>query len=661
MHAVRYPIRSCAAFLVCLFLLCACGEQEAPSTSKAESSAPDFVGSLACRECHETQYESWQGSHHDLAMQLANSSTVLGDFDDSEFEYFGEKRTRNADGEDEDFVVSYTYGVDPLQQYLVELENGHIQPLPFAWDSRPVEDGGQRWYHLYPDEYIGSDDALFWTRREQNWNYMCAECHSTNVELNYTLAEDRYATTWSEINVGCEACHGPASLHVAAVRNNASPEESKLQIDFNDRDGVVWQINPATGIAERDPFAMRTPAEPEACGRCHARRGLITETYEYGKPLAHTHRPALLTEPLYFSDGQIRDEVYVYGSFLQSRMYQAGVTCSDCHDPHSARLRTGASLDAACAQCHLPERFAVTAHHGHEVSEVACADCHMPSRVYMGVDGRRDHSLRVPRPDLSVGTDLPNACTSCHEDQTNEWAADAARDWWGEPGSSEPNPAGIVRATTLAELAAPLSGAAITAVERALGDPDPLVRLGALQAAANLPPERALQALPGLLEDDVRGVRIEVVSALAPLHDHIPAAYSDAFEAAADEYRAAQAATASRPVSHQALAEFESRLGNEGLALEHSDQALAMAPDNALVRHSRGLLLVRLDRHDEALDELRRAAELAPMNPRFVYVYAVALNSLGDKEGAMRVIEEASINHPEDADIAAFRDMLRPD
>ena len=405
---------------------------------------------------------------------------------------------------------------------------------------------------------------------------------------------------------------------------------------------------------------MRLPAEPEACGRCHARRGLIAEDYEYGHPLGHTHRPSLLTEPLYFSDGQIRDEVYVYGSFLQSKMYQAGVTCSDCHDPHSARLRTGENLDSVCAQCHLPEKFAVTSHHQHEVGEVPCADCHMPSRVYMGVDARRDHSMRVPRPDLSVGTDLPNACTVCHDDQANEWAATAAREWWGEPGPNEFNSAGIVRATALTQLAPPLSSDGQAAVEKGLRDPDPLVRVGALQAALNLPPEMVLQWVTPLLEDEVRGVRIEAASVLSRLRRYIPESSASAFEAAAREFREAQLAIASRPLSHLALAEFEGQLGNLELALEHSDQALKMDPENALVRHARGLLLVRLGRHDEALAELQKAAELAPANPRFAYVYAVGLDSLDRRDDAIRVLQEASRLHPDDADIAAVLERRRP-
>ncbi|MDH3265734.1 MAG: cytochrome c family protein, partial [Gammaproteobacteria bacterium] len=317
-------------------LLLGCSEAPVPVAVVPITEAR-FVASQACETCHATQYADWQSSHHDLAMQTADATTVLGDFGGATFDYYGTAtqfqrvdgtfivQTENAGGDREDFRVTHTFGVFPLQQYLVEYPQGRLQALPFAWDTRDADVGGQRWFHLYPDEYIGPGDELHWTGRALNWNYMCAECHSTNVELNYDQAADSFATTWSEIDVGCEACHGPASEHVRKAASGLLGSDFDLPVSLDDSEGAVWQMNLATGIAERSRLAMRPPQQAESCGRCHARRGVITADYEYGKPLAHTHRPALLEEPLYYADGQIRDEVYVYGSFLQSRMYAAGV------------------------------------------------------------------------------------------------------------------------------------------------------------------------------------------------------------------------------------------------------------------------------------------------------------------------------------------------
>ena len=155
-------------------------------------------------------------------------------------------------------------------------------------------------------------------------------------------------------------------------------------------------------------------------------------------PFLDAYLPALLEPGLYHSDGQIDGEVYEYGSFLQSRMHAASVTCSDCHDPHSLKLR--AEGNALCAQCHLPERFDLSAHHNHEPGSAGaqCVNCHMPTKTYMVVDARRDHSIRVPRPDLSISLGTPNACTPCHADRPAQWAAEAVAGWY--PGGRQTTP-----------------------------------------------------------------------------------------------------------------------------------------------------------------------------------------------------------------------------
>ena len=702
-----------------LCLLLACSESTPPSAVPG----PAFVGSDACRDCHATQYADWQDSHHDLAMQVADTTTVLGDFDDATFEYFGTStqfrsendafvvRTANADGQTQDFVVAYTFGVTPLQQYLVAMLGGRLQALPFAWDARDTAEGGQRWFHLYADEYIGPGDALHWTGREQNWNVMCAECHSTNLAVNFDVASSSFATTWSEINVGCEACHGPGSTHVSQARSGAMKGAGGLALSLDDHGRAVWQMNLQTGIAQRSELLMRFPQQPEACGRCHARRGIIAADYEYGEPLAQTHRISLLDTPLYYADGQIRDEVYVYGSFVQSRMYRAGVTCSDCHNPHSLELVTGEISSDVCGQCHLPARFATSDHHRHVSGVVACVDCHMPATIYMRVDARRDHSFRIPRPHLSLSTDSPNACNGCHVDQSAAWAAAKAGEWWGDAASLDThfatalhdarsgfaNPdlvaviadadvAGIARATALTLLARPLAQDDVSAIVLAMSASDSLVRMGAVQAARSMAPESQLRFAAPLLSDPVLSVRIEAVSLLAPLKDSLPGPLLPAYLAAADEFRLAQVAIASRPEAHSALGDFEASSGNFEQAFAHYAQSLQMEPHlpatrinyadamrhygdesraeallregvaidaaNAMLRHSLGLLLVRTERSVEGLRELREAARLDADNSRYIYVVGVALNSLGQQEAAIEVLDAAAIRFAGDFDIA---------
>ena len=298
-------------------------------------------------------------------MQVADESTVLGNFDGARFRNFGVTseffrrdgkfmvRTDGPDGKLADFEVRHTFGVYPLQQYLIELPGGHVQALSIAWDTRTKDQGGQRWFHLYPNERIDLRDELHWTQRQQNWNFMCSDCHSTNVQKNYDAAEHTFATTFSEISVGCEACHGPGSVHVGLARAAATSGQpmpnSGLTVNLGERRGAAWVIDPATGNAARST-PRTTERELDVCAQCHARRGQFSNDYRAGEPLQDHYLPALLSEGLYHPDGQQRDEVFNWGSFVSSRMYAKGVTCGDCHDPHGGQLH--APGNGVCAQCH---------------------------------------------------------------------------------------------------------------------------------------------------------------------------------------------------------------------------------------------------------------------------------------------------------------------
>jgi len=704
---------------ICLHLS-ACGQSTDQTTPAIpmQPKAAVFVGANACADCHAEQFEAWSGSHHAMAMQEAVEDTVLGDFSDSEFEHLGvtsrfsrggdrfRVRTDNADGELQDFEIKYTFGITPLQQYLVEFPRGRLQTLATTWDSRPSEEGGQRWFHIYGDEFVTHSDPLHWTGREQNWNYMCAECHSTGLEKKYDLGTDTFDTEWTEINVACEACHGPGSQHVLDPTIG-------LAVNLNDAGDAFWKMNVATGTAQRSEARTDPQIQPEACGRCHARRGVISADYEFGRPLTDTYLPALLEEHLYYPDGQIRDEVYVYGSFLQSRMYRAGVTCSDCHDPHSAGLRTTGKVSNVCATCHLAEKFYSIEHHHHEAADVECVDCHMPSRNYMVVDPRRDHSFRVPSPELTVKTGSPNACAQCHSAEGAEWAGSAVEAWYGKTTDRSPhfaeaihagrlgysgandalidvindkNNSGIVRATALTLLARPFADDAATAIRDELRSSDPLLRIAALRALEGIAPDYRAQWAAPLLRDPIRAVRIQAVTALSPARATLKQADQDRFQAAEREYVAAQLANAERPESHTNLGNLYAERGDADGAEQSYLLALRMEPraiaaranladlyrqterdadaeqllrdgiainaDNAALHHSLGLMLVRGDRTDAALIELGRAAELDPGNARFVYVFAVALNSLGQSNRAVAVLENASEKFPANYDIA---------
>jgi predicted CXXCH cytochrome family protein len=694
--------------------------------------AATFVGSEACAGCHRAEAELWRPSHHQLAMQHATDRSVRGDFDGASVDYFGVRsrffrkdskffvETDGPDGKPATFEVKYTFGVDPLQQYLVEFSDGRLQALSLAWDSRPKDQGGQHWFHLYQDEEINHDDALHWTKLNQNWNFMCAECHSTGVRKNYDSDNDRYATTFAEISVGCEACHGQGSRHVGWARDRQSwrpfgtndDPSMGLLARFTERRDAIWTRDAATGNANRSSAPPTLRGEVETCGLCHARRGAFFEDWVPGQWLSDTHAVSPLARGVYHADGQMLGEVYDYGSFKQSKMFAAGVTCSDCHDPHSAKLRFPG--DGVCLKCHSSDKYAAVAHHQHgSVSTpLACASCHMPTRTYMVVDQRHDHSLRIPRPDVSAKLGTPNACNDCHADKSADWAASAIERWhgpnrkgyqryaeafhaaWSDDADAEKllaavaadgNAPAIARASALSELASRVSPANINLARRGLVDPDPMVRIGALDMLESIPTTQSWPLVSPLLSDSSRGVRIRAASLLAMVPaGSQPPLDRERFDRAAAELIAAQRLNADRPESHSALGSFYAKRGlaadaeseykaalrlspqyapaavnlgdlYRGLGREGDGEgvlriALAASPQDAGLHHALGLTLVRLKRGDEALGELRRAAEIDPSQARYVYVYAVASHSAGRTSEAMTGLKENLARHPADRD-----------
>ena len=700
-----------------------------PSEREVDESQPlQFVGTESCAECHQAEAAAWRGSHHQRAMQPANASTVLGDFSGTVFNHAGVEseffvrdgrfyvRTEGPGGEPGEFEILYTFGVEPLQQYLIGFPDGRLQALTIAWDTRPREQGGQRWFHLYPDERIRHDDELHWTQRQQNWNFMCADCHSTDVRKNYDPQQDRFATEWAEISVGCEACHGPGSAHVAWARadtNDGAADPARgLTVHLDAREGAHWRIDPSTGNAVRSSPKPHD-REMDVCAQCHSRRSQIAEGYHAGKPFLDHYLPALIDPPLYWVDGQQRDEVFIWASFLQSKMYARGVVCSDCHEPHTLELR--APGNAVCAQCHMAAKYDGPQHHFHETGSpgAECANCHMPATNYMVIDPRTDHSLRVPRPDETIAYGVPNACNGCHEQETAQWAAAQVREWYGHSPRGFQQFAGaldaaqhgraraaanleglladraqpdIVRATAAHALAGYADPAVESTIVTSLRDRDPLVRRGALTVLDAFPPQAKIDLGAPLLEDPVRIVRIEAAYVLAAVpSEAMTAAQQTAFDRAAEEFLAVQQYNADRPEAAMLRASFAARRGDPVLAeqiyrelLERDpgylaayanladvyratgrereaeialQEGLERQPDSAALHHALGLSLVRSQQIDRALPELARAAELDPADPRFTYVHAVALHSSGRLDEALQVIDAALERHPEHRDL----------
>ncbi|MFO0687271.1 MAG: multiheme c-type cytochrome [Myxococcota bacterium] len=713
------------------------------AASAAGGEAAGFVGSATCSGCHADEAARWEGSQHRIAMAIATNESVRAPFAgeglreangrvrfEREGRAFFVRRdaaargpTGPGSGTEVDLRISGTFGVDPIQQFLLDAVDGRIQVLPWAWDVRPAAEGGQRWRNLYPDA-TDPADPLHFSRPAQNWNHVCADCHVTGFRKRYDAASDKFASRWEELGVGCEACHGPGREHVrqAAAREGqgaaaAGKAESGLGLRarLDERRDVVWTIEAATGNAVRS--RPRTSSrELDVCAQCHARRSAITEDYVAGEPFLDHYRPTLLDRGLYHVDGQQRDEVYDWGSFLQSRMHARGVTCSDCHDPHSGSLR--AEGDALCAGCHAAERYATSDHHHHRAGSTGsrCVACHMPTTTYMQVDPRHDHSLRVPRPDRAQALGVPDACGACHAEGGAARSAAAVRRWLGRDArsfagqaeaihaaESDAIDAGprlravagdaaqppIVRATALARLDAARGRTSAETLVAATRDPDPLVRLGALEGLANASPEVRVRAAAALLDDPRRAVRFEAVRSLAPVAEALAAPGRTAFaresaayvaslrrdadraesrtqlgvflaesgdaEGARRELEAALGLEPAFEAAHVNLAVLERALGRDEAALAVLDAGLARLPESAALHHARGLARLRVGRGPEALADLARAVELAPDSSRFAYVHAVALESTGDRAGAIRALEAVARAHPGDG---AVREAL---
>lgn len=605
---------------------------------------PGHVGSEVCAPCHASEAEAWRSSMHHLAWQEPDSGSVLGDFNDSSFAHRGVTtrfvrrdgihavETPAADGTVQSFPVAGVAGVAPLQQYLLETEPGRLQALDIAWDV-----DARRWYHLYPDADLPPGDGLHWTGPYKNWNARCAECHATGFDKGYDPLSNTYRSSHEEIGVGCEACHGPGAAHVSWADAGADGDPVPMPADLS----------------------AGAEAEIQQCAGCHARREPLSDRSPVpGTPFHDAYRLALLREGLYHADGSIRDEVYVYGSFLQSKMYAKGVRCSDCHDPHRAALRS--DVGSTCLQCHSPEgnpRFpSLTqalyddpAHHFHDPGSDAarCVTCHMPETVYMGVDPRRDHAFRVPRPDLSEETGAPDPCTACHADRGAAWAAReiAVRfpeGRWREPHFSQvfaaarqdpgsraddlltlaesADLAGIVRASALDLLLGTASAEDARRAAALISDPDPLVRAAAVGLQRALPPEERARSLAPALSDDTRSVRIAAAREMLDARS-IPPDLAPRLAAAMGEWQASLLAKADFP---------ETQLAIGGSAL--------------VVRNLRA-----------AEQAFRKAVEFDPQRSEAWAMIAQLRVALGDVAGAWEALDDAIEADPSNEQIRTLR------
>ncbi len=681
----------------------------------------NFVGGKNCISCHQREYELWKGSDHDNAMMIANDSTVLGDFNIVEVEFRGKthkfyKRdgkffvfTEGVGGEMTEFQITHTFGVRPLQQYLIPFENGKYQCLPIAWDSEM-----KRWFDMagmvYQPEDLKPDSWFYWTNQSQNWNGMCAECHSTNLQKNYDLEKDSFNTTWSDINVNCEACHGPGSEHL----NWANDSESSREYDGNL--GLVLKTSGTTS----KQFV-------ESCAPCHSRRTSFGPNEHRDNEYYNLHRPQNISPPLYYADGQILDEVYEFASFTQSKMYMNNVKCIDCHDPHSIKFKFEGN--ALCTQCHLPAKYDSYAHHFHKYENekgspvknnfgemVAvgqgslCISCHMPGKYYMGIDFRRDHSFRIPRPDLSVKYDLPNACTDCHADKSFQWSADIIKKnyvekrkfnyadvlsaaYFGKKSAdtslitliNNDSIPEMVKATAITYLSSYYNKSAHTTIIEMLHDPEPIIRERAIDAFNTSDAKELVNVIFPLLDDDVKMVRIAAASKLSVLgKENFTEDEFKKLNEVLDEYLKTLEYTADFPSGKYNLGNFYSNKGDflktekfyleaikqdnqfypakSNLALLYYDNGnlkkaeemyldlIKNHPEYSEGNYYLGLLYAEQQRFKEAIVILEKATLASEVNPRIYFNVGLIYKYLNENKKAESSLLKAYSISPNEFD-----------
>lgn len=638
---------------VAAVLAAACSQSSEPVVASAEGTDPrialpaGYVPESACQECHSAEHEAHAASHHARAMAVATPRSVRGRFDGTVFSSsdvtarFSMRdgrysvRTEGGQGEPGDFAVEYTFGYEPLQQVLLALPGGRLQAFDVAWDA-----ARERWFWLGEGEVAKPGATLHWAGPFYRWNRTCAQCHSTAVRKGFDPASGAYSTTYAATSVGCQACHGPGAAHVRWAEGDDEPPEGSSPSPL----GNDTRVRRGDGTTE--------------CFPCHSHRVTLSEGWRPGYEFLDFFSPSLLHGDLYFPDGRIREEVFEYGSFLQSRMALAGVTCVDCHDAHrGAPLEPG---NALCLGCHggapparfagrmPPGDFASRSHtrHSPESPGAQCASCHMPQRTYMKVDARRDHAFSIPRPDLSQRHGTPNACTSCHLGRDDAWAATTMDRWYGESWRTRPSPAlafaaaregrmsatadlarwiedseapSIVRGTALVELAA-LGGEGVDRfVRTAARSGEPLLRLAAAEAAAKLAMGSRLGAAGALLGDDLRAVRLAALRSLA----------------------AAATSAPLEPDLRKALARAQRDL----------DVYLAANADVAEAHATYGNVRFDEGRLDEAEGAFRRAIELDPGFAGAHVNLAEVLRRTGREGEALRVVSDALERIPGSAEL----------
>ncbi len=610
-----------------------------------------YVGSKACGQCHPREFTRWQDSAHAWAMRRSRPDESVADFDDASVS-FGNAglAAMQSDGQQltariiepgsqpKQVVMRYFFGHEQIEQHVVQTERGRYQALPFGFDTKRRD-----WFDIFKDDPRRPGDWGHWTGRGMTANSECIFCHSTGYKRNYDLQTDSYRSSWAEMAVGCEACHGPGASHAGAKGSDR-----------------------AKGYGNLDADSMF-----DTCASCHSLRRVIADGFSPGEKFLDYFEPVLLDEDNYQPNGAVRGEAYEWTSFKQSRMYRKqsrmyreDVRCPACHEIHGGRLKKQGN--ALCLDCH--DASLNTPSHSHHTAAgkgSQCVACHMPERVFMQRDARRDHSFSVPDPKLSQTLSVTNACNDCHRDQTPEWASKALKAWFvpgrdrkleretateiaaartGRPGAErvlikclDTCKDSVRRASAARLLGRYLGEPAVRRALVAIGDDgDDLVRNAAVFALGqgDTVYKDVQAALLAATTDPVRSVRVNAAWGLrtVSLDDLAAASRAKSLGGLRDalaEWETSQMVEAEDPESHHALGLFYAAQHRPDDAISAYRQALTLSPSTIPPRYNLSVLLIDQGREAEAEKQIDELLRYHPEYPAALYALGVLRVSRG--------------------------------
>ncbi len=609
--------------------------------------------SKRCMECHEDVYHHWQESHHGQANRLIswdNEDDRLA-FDNESFESPNHSWKFYREGDDaivefngKKHIARMAIGITPLIQYLTEDVDGRWATVSAAWDPEKKE-----WFDTFDMDDRTESDWGHWTNRGMNWNVQCAYCHMTEFHKNYDPETDAYSSTWTEMAISCVQCHGDIA---------EKPSDNGCLIDLKEHASVPRE----TVI--------------ESCATCHSRRGEFDDDFKFGDKYADHYMLTLPTEPhLYYADGQILNEDYVWGSLRQSKMGHKGIDCLNCHDPHSTKLKLPIEGNMICLQCHATgvdgaQIINPTEHsfHPEDSTGNSCVECHMRQTTYMGRDPRRDHGFHIPDPLLTKELGIPNSCNECHDKLGNEgedvdWAIKWVDEWYGDKMKRpERNRTRAIQRAFNGEYAIddllavypeqvnPFWQATLLRTmlpwahdprlqELAQGasrHEDPLVRVTAVPIIAQMPNANAW--LEPMLSDEIREVRL---AAAFEMREDLSQASS-----IRKELEASLNHTSDQPAGAMRRGQMAVSRGKREEAARWMKKATEWDSSSPAPYEAYAVVLGQLNKPEEALEQLKVATDLDTTSPRYPYLMALTLAELGKLDEAEANFRESVRREP---------------